>query len=191
MTTYGRNFDFLQSPLPQHRLGRFKTGSAVLRQGQPVKATGIRDTGDLRRPVTAAVTADAPLIGAMGLLVFEDPWTAFTGVDPVLVSPSDLDTVPALSPAQVVHGTEVRIQLVNTSTHVFQNNRTYTGFTIITVTSLAIDDLLSPGTGVAGTPLWIEATTPANAWARVTGIDSATDAVTGAVSTYVEAQLLF
>ena len=186
MSSLGRNFSFLQSPIPEHRLGRYKTGSTALPQGAPVLATGATDTADKRRAVALAA-ADAPMAGAVGglggILVWDEGWEGLYGLDSALNSASDVGLVPAYTAAQVVHGTEVRVGFRNTTAHSFLNLRNYTGLVMVNMTSLVLGDYLTPGAGDDTNGYWKRTTTAANGWLRVTGIDSNNG--------LVEAQMLF
>lgn len=186
MSSLGRNFSFLQSPLPEHRLGRYKTGATVIPQGAPVVATGAMDTADKRRTVAlAAADADVATVtgGLGGILVWDEAWTNFHGYDPVLTTASDIDTVPTYTPAQVVHGTEVRVQFRNTADRSFLGLRDYDGRTIINLTSMVLGDLLTPGAGNDTDGYWKRTTTAGDGWLRVTAIDT--------TNGLVEAQMLF
>lgn len=171
MANYGRNFEYLQPPQKEHRDGRFKNGSAVLLQGSPVVGTGSRD-GLGRRVVRIATSADTPAIGKTGLLTYENPVTPFSGLDPVLASKSDLNTVPAGVAVQVVHGSEVIFKLHNTVDALFLNNREYEGLTIADMTSLVMDSGIGGGTGTAGDPAWAIASDAAHTFARVIDINT-------------------
>lgn len=188
MTTLGRNFDFRQSPLPQHRLGRFRNGATSIAQGAPVQtvAAAVTDPGDLRLPVQVAGAASAPRLGLSGIIVYEAPWDAFNGVDPQLTRPSDIDVVPPLKPAQVVHGTEVRVKLVNTIARTFEGMRTYPGRLMVAPAGLAgliVGDLLTPGVGNDTDGYWAETADLTLAWLRITSVQ--------ATAGFVEAQMLF
>lgn len=188
MTTLGRNIDFRQGPLPQHRLGRFRTGATAIAQGAPVTmvASSATDPADLRLPVQIAAAAAAPIIGLSGIIVYEAPWDAFHGYDPQLTRPSDIDVVPALKPAQVVHGTEVRVKLQNTVSRTFEGMRTYPGRLMVApagLSGLIVGDLLTPGVGSDSAGYWAETATLALAWLRITSVQ--------ATAGFVEAQMLF
>lgn len=188
MTTLGRNFDFRQSPLPQHRLGRFRNGATAIAQGAPVQtvAAAVTDPADLRLPIQLAAAASAPRLGLSGIVVYEAPWDAFSGMDPSLTLASDIDVVPALKPCQVVHGTEVRVKLTNTIARTFEGQRAYAGRLMVAPTGLAgliVGDLLTPGVGNATDGYWAETADAALAWLRITSVQ--------ATAGFVEAQMLF
>lgn len=188
MTTLGRNFDFRQSPLPQHRLGRFRTGATAIAQGAPViRVPGAAtDPADLRLPVQIAGAASAPYLGLSGIIVYEAPWTAFFGVDPALATASDIDVVPPLKPAQVVHGTEVRVKLQNTVARTFEGQRAYPGRLMVApagLATIAVGDLLTPGVGTDVGGYWAKTVDGTVAWLRVTSVN--------ATAGFVEAQMTF
>lgn len=188
MTTLGRFFDIRQSPIPQHRLGRFKTGASTIVQGAPVTSTATaRETLDGRLPVALAAEASAPVPSLSGILVWEAPWDGMWGHDPVITRPSDIDTAPAHTPVQVVHGTEVRFVLYNieatdgTDGFMAYDGRNMTKPADMSV--LQVGNLLTAGPGGNSTGLWKKTTDPTLAWARVTGVDLTIGEI--------EAQLLF
>jgi hypothetical protein len=188
MTSLGRNFDFRQSPLPQHRLGRFRNGATAIAQGAPVTmvAASVTDPADLRLPIQVAAAAAPPVIGISGIVVYEAPWDAFHGYDSSLTLASDIDLVPALKPCQVVHGTEVRVKLTNTVERSFEGQRTYAGRVMVApanLSTLIVGDLLTPGVGNGTAGYWAETATLALAWLRVTSVQ--------ATAGFVEAQMLF
>jgi len=188
MTTLGRNFTFRQSPLPQHRLGRFRTGATTIAQGAPViRVPGAStDPADLRLPVQIAGAGSAPYLGLSGIIVYEAPWDAFFGADPLLTRPSDVDVVPPLKPAQVVHGTETRVKLTNTVARTFEGQRTYPGRLMVAPAGLAgigVGDLLTPGVGNDTDGYWAKTADGAVAWLRITSVN--------ATGGFVEAQMLF
>lgn len=188
MTTLGRNFTFRQSPIPQHRLGRFRNGVTAIAQGAPVQAVpgAVTDPADLRLPVQLAPAGTAPKLGLSGIIVYEAPWDAFHGFDTALTQASDIDVVPALKPAQVVHGTEVRVKLTNTVERTFEGQRTYAGRLMVAPAGLAgliVGDLLTPGVGTAVGGYWAETADADLAWLRITSVQ--------ATAGFVEAQMLF
>ena len=179
----GRNFSFRIPPLPDHRLGRFKTGASAIVQGAPVKSNSV-DATDKRNVMALATGAQDPVKGLSGIVVWEEPWFPFDGQDRGLFRPgSDLDTVPAHTPAQVVHGDEVKVLFENTSDDTFVTTD-YDGRVMVAgVGSLAVGDLLTPGTGNDTDGYWAKTTTASQGWLRVTYVDS--------TNGLVEAQMLF
>lgn len=179
MSSLGRFFEFRQSPIPQHRLGRFKTGADPIVQGAPVTATATsRDSVDLREVIALAGEGTAFVPGLSGLLVWEAPWDWAWGHDPVTYRPSDVDTAPAHTPVQVVHGTEVRIALHNIAASDGTDGfMAYAGRNMVKPADLAVPlvvgDKLTPGAGNGTTGgFWKKTTnTDATAWLTVTGVD--------------------
>lgn len=183
MGSYGRNGDFLQTPIPQHRLGRGKTGNDPIQHFAPVNLGTAEDPLDGRRTITVAAADSSPLVGKSGVIIHEEPWQAFWGHDRAVTDPDDIDFVPAGKQAQVCHGTEVRIWLKNTTEQVF-GSRTYAAKTMVaSIDSLAIDDELTPGAGNTTAGFWKKTTTPGDGWLRVTGVHPDQG--------LVEAQMLF
>ena len=190
MGTYGRFFDFLRSPDPKHRLGRFKTGSSTIVQGAPVTGGADPDSWDDRWTVALATQATGPTVGKSGILVWEAPFTGLNGHDPVLDRASDIDTVPAATPAQVVHGDECAVVLHNLDDESYVN-RAYEGRNMVKLAdakTLSADDLLTPGAGNGDAGGYWEVTaTASEGWLRV--IKANFDATTG--FGYCEAVFLF
>lgn len=193
MGTYGRNFDFRQSPLPQHRLGRFIAGETVP-QGAPVVAEGDEDANGRRAFVLAAEGVGRPLPGQGGIALFEQPDN--NGLignqgNPLITRSSDFGDVPVGQPAQVCHGTEVRLAFWNTEEDDFRGMRTadpYVGRIMVAGASGAtptvdVDDLLVPGAGDGTDGYWKVGGTADTAWAVVTNVDPE--------SGHVTAQMLF
>lgn len=176
MTTYGRFASFRQSPIPQHRLGRFKTGSAPIVQFAPVLAGTTLDTADGRTEVTlAAADSDRPNPGRGGLLVWEEAWRALNDLPAVGSRPSDVDTCPAYTQAQVVHGTEVKVLVQNVADEVFEDQRTYEGrnmFNPTDLTTLAVGNLVTPGAGDDTNGYWKKTSTVSDAWGTVIEVDA-------------------
>src|SRR5881394_3201849 len=110
MGTYGRFGDFLQSPRPEDRLGRFVNGDTVnIPMFTPVHVPGgshLDANGQL--PLVRAAGAQAPVKGFSGIAIFENPTPDIPGLDPVLAAPDDLDYVPLGRPCQLVSGDYVR-----------------------------------------------------------------------------------
>lgn len=189
MGTLGRNFEFRQPPLPQHRLGRVKTGSTAIPIGAPVLldfSSGEDANGRLTMQL-ATGAQDRPLPGSGGICVWEAPDANFPGQDPVLTRPSDVIDAPKNTPAQVVYGTEVKVVFTNTTDETFRNMRDYKGRIMVAgagaTPTVAVGDYLTPGTGNDSDGYWAETADAAKAWLRVTSVDAETGEV--------EAQMLF
>lgn len=194
MGTYGRNFDFRQSPIPQHRLGRFINGATVVPQGAPVVAEGTEDANGRRAFALAANGATRPAPGTGGVAVYEVPDNngLELAANPLITRASDYRDIPASVPAQVCHGTEVRLAFWNTEEDDFDGMRTganvYTARVMVAGASgatptIAVGDFLVPGVGNATDGYWKEGGTATTAWAVVTQVDTEIGAVT--------AQMLF
>lgn len=189
MGLYSRNASFLQSPQPNNRHGRFKVaGSVSVRQFAPVVWDGNPRDALGRAGVVFGASAAVPSPALSGLLIFEDPYTAYYDHDPAVTTAEDLDIIAVGKAPQVVHGTDVRFRLVNTVDIEFEGQRDYPGYTIVTMTGLAIGSLLKcAGPTTTADPMFNKTTTASQAWAVVTDIDTAVNGGAGAV----EAQLLF
>lgn len=194
MSNYGRNFEFRQSPTPQHRLGRYINGATQIPIGVPVKVpAGAVTDAQKRLPLELATGAQAPVKGASGIVIHEWAFNWQRGIDPVMTSVSDMDYVPASTPAQLVFGDEVKVALKNTVDRTFPENavgggRAYTGRIMVpgvtaTTPAVAVGDLLTPGVGNDDDGYWAVTAVAANGWLRVTLVNGAAG--------IVEAQMLF
>ena len=180
MGTYGRNFDFRQSPLPQHRLGRFVTGDSAIPNGAPVIADGDTDANGRRAFILAPSGTARPLPGQGGICLYEQPDAVYRGFDPGITRPSDMIDAPANTPAQMCHGTEVRLALWNTSEDDFRGMRAaspYPARVMVAGASGAtptveVDELIGPGVGTDADGYWQVVATEADAWAVVTEVDA-------------------
>ncbi len=188
MSNYGRNFEFLQSPLPQHRLGRYvtKATGAVIPLGAPVRVpTGAVANAEGRLPLELCTGATEPEVGRHGILIHEYAFLAERGRDPVQTVVSDYDTAPLNAPSQLCYGDECKVRLINTVARSFQGQRAYTGRVVIgglgATPTVAVGNWLTPGVGDDTSGYWAVTATKAQAWFYVTLVDS----------TFVEAQMLF
>ncbi len=183
MSEYGRNFEFRVSPQPNYRSGRYKNSTVAIPIGVPVAvADGATRDANGRLTFALATGAQAPEIGQCGIAVYEYAWEAFEGRDPNLTTSSDLDTVPANEPCQLVNGTDVVVVLRNTVAGL-QLGRSYPGRIMTAGVSLAtptvvVGDLLTPGVGNDTDGYWAETGTAANGWLRVIGVDTTRAEVT-------------
>lgn len=190
MASYGRNFDFRVVPRAENRKGNFfvpATGSPIP-IGAPVGMSNGAEDGRGLSPVALVTGATAPLKGHHGIAVYEYAPAAFAGNDPYLTTYSDKDTVPLGAAVQVVSGPELKVVFRNTSARTFLVSRAYPGRVMvagigIATPTIAVGDLLTPGTGDDTSGYWAETGSASNAWLRVTHIDNARGEVT--------AQLLF
>lgn len=178
-----RHFVFRVSPRHGERSGRFflDAESDALPQGVPVVTTGDADSFGRAEVELATGAMDAPLPGQGGILVYDQ--FRYDGVDPVLNTYSDMDTVPAGKACQVISGDTVKIALKNTSSTSFLTRADYptarvmvAGVSIATPT-VAVGDMLTPGTGNDTDGYWAETSTASEAWLIVTSVDAATDTV--------------
>lgn len=180
MSSYGRNFEFRVPPESEGRQGRYYlAGGAAVALGAPVKVDAVtyaeNDLG--LTPVVLATGAQAkPNPGMGGILVYEYGPAAFAGDDPYLTTYSDKSTAPAGAAVQVIRDPDVKIVLRNTAATTFLQTRSYAARTMVaglgaTVT-LAVGDMLTPGTGDDSAGYWVETATAANAWLIVTKVDN-------------------
>lgn len=191
MASYGRNFDFRILPESENRRGRFAVPSVgnAIPIGVPVGMTNAAETSVLGlSPVDLVTGATAPLIGHHGIVVFEYGPAAFAGNDPYLTTYSDKDTIPLGAAVQVVSGPDIKVVFRNTFARTFHGTRQYAGRLMvagigIATPTIAVGDLLTPGTGTDVAGYWAETGSASNAWLRVTHVDNA--------RAEVEAQLLF
>lgn len=179
MSSYGRNFEFRVPPVSQERGGRYYlAGDDDVAIGAPVKVDVSGDVNDLDLiPVVLATGAQAkPLAGQGGVLVYEYGPAAFAGDDTNLVTYSDKDQAPAGAAVQVVRGFDVKVVLRNTEDSVFLQTRNYAGKTYVAglgaTPTLAVGDMLTPGTGNDTAGYWAETGTAANAWLVITKVDT-------------------
>lgn len=186
-----RNFEFRITPIAEQRLGRFATdpeGDPIV-IGAPVKAKSTGESNDLDQLVVELATgAQAPVPGLSGIAYYVPINDGgFAGYDPALTTESDLDTVPPGAALQVVHGDSVKVCFRNTNDRTFLNSRNYAGRVMVAgagaTPSVAVGDLLTPGTGSDVAGYWAETAQADNGWLRVTKVDPARGEV--------EAQLLF
>lgn len=179
-----RNFWFSVPPEPRERKGRFSlAGTTDLPIGTPVTADTTADEDDLGlRPVDPVTGATDPIKGESGIVVYEHLF-----VDDVTTTSTDKDTVPAGAACQVVSGNEVKVVFRNTEDTTFLNTRTIDGRVMVAglgaTLTLAVGDLLTPGTGNDTDGYWQETATATEAWLRITKVDND--------RSEVEAQMLF
>lgn len=176
-----RNFEFRVSPDGGQRGGRYVLDGTNVPVGAPVVATGAVDA--LGRNVVELATGaqDVPKSGYGGILVYEE--IVYAGVDPVLTTYSDMDTVPDGSPVQVVSGGEVKVAYKNTEDGNFLGRTGYpagrvmvAGVSLATPT-VAVGDFLTPGDGNDTDGYWAETSTESEAWLVVLNVDADTDTV--------------
>lgn len=179
MTT--RNFEFRISPRNGERAGRYilDPQSDPLPQGVPVVTTGEVDSLGRSVVTLADPAADKPAPGQGGILVYEQ--FRYDGVDPVINTYSDMDTVPPGKAVQVVTGeNRVRIAYRNTTQDSFLIRSGYphprimiAGVSIATPT-VAPQDFLTPGAGDDDDGYWAETADATKAWLVVNTVDSST-----------------
>jgi hypothetical protein len=188
MASYGRNFHTRISPYSQQRHGRFQlVQGAAIPIGTPVvvPANPVPDatlTGAL--PAKLATGAQAPRVGLCGLAIYE--WISSTG-DPVLTTPSDVDTIPDLELFQLITGPNVKVVFTNTVDHAYLGLRNYKGRMMVAglgaSPTVKAGDFLTPGTGTDAAGYWAVNATASNAWLVVTNVD--------ATRQEVEAEMIF
>jgi hypothetical protein len=179
--SYGRNFSFRVTPKSGNRAGRyFLDGSTDLPIGAPVVLSGDTDAVG-RLGVELAVGAQAkPLPGKGGVLVYEH--IQHIGQDPYLSTYSDFDTVPAGEAVQVVNGEDVKVAYKNTTATSFLTRSNYPTARVMVAglgatPTVAVGDMLTPGTGNNSAGYWAETATAANAWLVVTAVNASTGEV--------------
>jgi hypothetical protein len=130
-----------------------------------------------RLPVALATGAQAPKKGLSGIALYEWAPAAFAGDDPNLVLYSDKGTVPRGHALQVISGDMIKPVFKNTTDKVYLHTRTYTGRTMVAgmgaTPTLAVGDMLTPGTGNDTAGYWAETANAAEAWLIVENIDAA------------------
>lgn len=181
MGTYGRNFEFRVPPHGGQRGARYvlpTTAPADLPIGAPVRVADAAVPDEMGRlPVALATGAQAPKVGLSGILVYEHAPAAFAGDDQNLVTYSDKDKAPRGRAVQVVAGDRIKVVFRNTEDHTFMYTRDYEGRVIVAgmgaTPTLAVGDMLTPGTGDDSAGYWAETATAAEAWLIVESIDAA------------------
>lgn len=182
MPNYGRNFEFRVQPHGGQRAGRYKnpsTGSNIP-LGAPARVdTAAGPDEDLRLRIGLASGASPePRQGVAGIPVYEWAPNAFAGDDPLLVTYSDKDFIPAGEPCFLVSGEEVKVVLRNTAANNFYGQRTYPARTMVAglgaTPTVAVGDMLRPHNTPNDTNgYWVETSTRAEAWLVVTHVDTA------------------
>lgn len=174
------NFEFRVPPKSGERAGRFyvPTTGTQIPIGAPVGLTGAASNASHLSPVTLVTGSTAPLSGKHGILVYEyKNDEAYAGLDVYLTTPSDLLDAPLGATVQMVSGPDVKVVFRNTSDSTFLGARNYTGRTFVAglgaTPTLAVGDMLTPGTGNSTAGFWAETGTAANAWLVITSIDTA------------------
>jgi hypothetical protein len=178
MGSYGRNFDFRIAPQWNQRLGRYVLAEgAAIPIGAPVEiaaaATQSDDfTGAL--PATLATGATTtPRRGFGGIAVYEH--LDLNQLDPLYATYSDRDTVPDGKLFQVVSGEGIKVCFRNTVARTFLETRDYDGRIMVAgfgaTPTLAVGDLLTPGTGNNSAGYWAETADATMAWMVITGLD--------------------
>lgn len=175
MSNYGRNFYFAQPPEGNEREGRYSIAASVP-IGAPVVIASSGDATDdlgLTRMELAAEGAATPLPGLGGIAVYEQTYTAFHGVDPLVTSYSDLGDVPAGSAIQVIQGT-ARVGYINTEDDSFFGQRDYDGRVMVAglgaTPTLEVHDMLTVGAGDGTDGYWKKTTDASLCWLVVTSI---------------------
>lgn len=189
MGFYGRNFEFRTPPEERERGARYyldnganiPIGAPVVSKSPDEVSTAFTDA----RHMVLATGAQDPVKGEMGIAVYEH--IDYHGDDPVLTTYSDKDYVPNGKLFQVVSGAGIIVVFRNTADRTFLNTRDYAGRIMVAgfgaTPTVAIGDLLTPGTGDDDNGYWAETATASEAWLRVVGTDTSRGEV--------EAMLLF
>ena len=194
MASYGRNLDFRIPPAAENRKGRFVlTGTAgtSVALGAPVTYDSLTAAPTVfpgAQNVKLATGAQAPIIGLSGILVYEHAPAAFAGDDPLLTFYSDKGTAPVGKLVQVVSDPDIKVVLRNIDAFTFLNTRDYAGRKMVAglggaTPTIAVGDLLTPGTGDDTSGYWAETSDATKAWLRVIEVDNTRQEL--------EAQLLF
>lgn len=176
--SYGRNFGFLATPKGNQRAGRyFNDEGAAIPIGAPVVITS--DENDLGLLGLELATGDQakPLPGKGGIVIYEHAPEAFNGVDSVITTYSDIDTVPVGAACQLISGSEVKVVLKNTTINTFLSRTGYPSTRTMVAgvgatPTVAVGNFLTPGTGNDTDGYWAETATAANAWLIVTKVDA-------------------
>lgn len=179
MGSYGRNFDFRIVPDEDDRKGRVYLASGTnVPIGAPlVIAAGATPSTSLTGalPATLATGAQAPKQGFSGIGIFE--YIDFNQLDPNYYTYSDRDTLPVGRMVQLVSSPGVKVVFRNTVARTFLGTRDYAGRIMIAglgaTPTVAVGDLLTPGTGNDSAGYWAETNSAANAWLIVTNVDVA------------------
>lgn len=190
MGSYGRFGDFLQSPRPEDRLGRFVSGDdIIIPMFAPVRViAGSHVDGNGQLPLELAAGAQAPKKGFSGIAIFENPTPDIAGLDMTLSRSDDLDYVPIGAACQLVSAPYVRLRLINAGVVNFYGQRTYAARKMVAglggaTPAIVEGDLLTPGVGDDTSGYWAKTSDASLAWLRVTGVYNA--------STELDAQFLF
>lgn len=178
MSSYGRNFDFRVPPVDGQRSSRYYLhGSTNIPIGAPVVSNGVTNTKQQQGVILATGATNKPLNGKGGIILFEYGPSAFAGDDPDLVTYSDKGLVVAGSAVQLISGDDVKVVFRNTVDSTFLHTRDYDGRVMVAglgaTPTVAVGDMLTPGTGTDVAGYWAETSTASEAWLVVTGVDSA------------------
>jgi hypothetical protein len=187
MSSYGRNFEFRISPMPQKRLGRYINGEEVVPIGAPVQVpAGAENDLDGRLPLELVTGDTPPRTGMNGIAIFEHAHNAYAGFDPVLRTESDFGDVPAFQPTQLVSGDHVKVVFRNTTAEdlTFLGRQSGSPRTMVAdLDGAAVGDFIRPGAGNDDDGYWAIDGEEDGAWFVVTYVDSPYGEV--------EAQMLF
>lgn len=179
--SYGRNFAFRTFPDGADRAGRWYlngTAGATVPIGAPIVLDSSASDNSLGlKGCKLATGAQAPKQGLAGILVYEYGPAGFAGDDPWLTTYADKDAVEVGKAVQMVSGTDVKVVFTNTSATTFLNTRDYAGRIMvagagIATPTVAVGDMLTPGTGNDTDGYWAETATASQAWLIVTKVDN-------------------
>lgn len=182
MGSYGRNFDFRVMPQGGARKGRFYLGGSTnIPIGAPVKYDNSVVTTALDSHITGVVLAtgaQVPVQGLSGVAVYEHAPAAFATFDPFLTTFSDIDFVPFGKALQVIADPDnTKIVFTNTVASTFLQTRAYAGRIMVAgvggaTPTVAVGDILTPGTGNDAAGYWAETGSASNGWLKVVGVDN-------------------
>lgn len=179
MGSYGRNFDFRITPEWNQRFGRYVLDNgADIPIGAPVEvANGATQVTALTDALPASLATGAtpqPKAGFGGIALYEH--LDLNQLDPQYFTYSDRGLVPEGKMFQLISGVGVKVVFKNTVDRQFLETRDYEGRIMVAgfgaTPTLAVGDLLTPGTGTDGAGYWAETGDAANAWLVVTGLDT-------------------
>jgi hypothetical protein len=183
MGTYGRNFEFRITPTEEERHGRvYFAGASPVPIGVPLVIAAQAVSSDMwtdALPATLATGAQPFNHGLCGIGVYE--YIDYNGFDPELTTYSDRDIIPVQRLVQLTAGPNTKVVLTNTAARTFMGIRPYAARMMVAgmgaTPTVKVGDLLSPGTGTDAAGYWAVNATAANAWLRVTYVDTARQSV--------------
>jgi len=178
MSNYGRNFGFRVPPWHGDRSGKHYAVAAIPEGAPVVYNNGAENALGLMPMALASAAAAKPLPGLGGIAVYEFAPNAFAGDDVYLTDYSDKGTIPLGAAIQVVRGMANKVWFRNTAASTFLGQRAYAGRVMvagvgIATPTVAVGDMLTPGTGNDSAGYWAETSDTAKAWLIVTRVENA------------------